>query len=147
MKYHLDLFTPETWQTFNEAGASITGFRTRQRRLAEERVKSGDIFLCYLTRLSRWCGALEVESGPYFDDSPIFDNPDPYHVRFKVKPIALLEPELAIPIRDSHVCNCSDLMGSEAIFACSVRSLQHKLSVAERLRPLKREQLRTFGKT
>ena len=39
-------------------------------------------------------------------------------------------------------CNCSDLMGSEAIFACSVRSLQHKLSVAERLRPLKREQLR-----
>ena len=32
-------------------------------------------------------------------------------------------------------------MGSEAIFTCSVRSLQHKLSVAERLSPLKREQL------
>ena len=41
--------------------------------------------------------------------------------------------------------NCSDLMGSEAIFACSVRSLQHKLSVAERLRPLKREQLPGAG--
>ncbi|MCY4558041.1 MAG: hypothetical protein OXF79_17070 [Chloroflexi bacterium] len=103
MKYHLDLFTPETWQTFNEAGANITGFRARQQRLAEERVKSGDIFLCYLTRLSRWCGALEVELGPYFDDSPILDNPDPYHVRFKVQPIALLEPELAVPIRDPHV--------------------------------------------
>ena len=103
MKYHLDLFTPETWQTFNETGANITGFRARQQRLAEERVKSGDIFLCYLTRLSRWCGALEVELGPYFDDSPILDNPDPYHVRFKVKPIALLEPELAVPIRDPHV--------------------------------------------
>ncbi len=32
-------------------------------------------------------------------------------------------------------------MGSEAIFTCSVRSLQHKLSVAERLSPLNREQL------
>ncbi len=43
--------------------------------------------------------------------------------------------------RDHRICNCSDLRGSAAVFACSVRSLQHKLSVADRLRPLKREQL------
>lgn len=103
MKYYLDLFTPETWEAFREAGSTITGFRERQRRLAEERVRTGDVFLCYLTRLSRWCGALVVQSGPYFDASPILGNPDPYHVRFKVEPIIIFEPELAIPIRDLHV--------------------------------------------
>ena len=56
MAYFLDLFTPETWQAFRETGATVTGFRERQLRLARARVKEGDIFLCYLTRLSRWCG-------------------------------------------------------------------------------------------
>lgn len=103
MKYHLDLFTPETWEAFRVAGATVTGFRERQQRMAQERVKQGDVFLCYLTRLSRWCGALEVETAPFFDDSPVFDNPDPYTVRFRVKPIAIFPPELAIPIRDPRV--------------------------------------------
>ena len=52
MAYFLDLFTPETWRAFRETGASVTGFRERHRRLAGERVSQGDIFLCYLTRLS-----------------------------------------------------------------------------------------------
>ncbi len=103
MKYHLDLFTPETWEAFREMGSTITGFRERQRRLAEERVSRGDIFLCYLTRLSRWCGALEVESGPFFDDTPRFSDSDPFTVRFKVKPIVVLAPELAIPIREQRI--------------------------------------------
>ena len=103
MKYHLDLFTPETWDAFREMGATVTGFRERHRRLAEERVSKGDIFLCYLTRLSRWCGALEVESEPFFDDSSRLGNPDPFTVRFKVKPIVVLTPELAVPIREQRV--------------------------------------------
>ncbi len=103
MKYHLDLFTPETWEAFREAGATVTGFRERHQRLAEERISQGDIFLCYLTRLSRWCGVLEVESGPYFDDSPMLASPDPFTVRFKVKPITVLDPELAVPIREQRV--------------------------------------------
>ena len=73
MKYHLDLFTPETWQAFTAAGATCTGFRMRQRRLAQERVKPGDVFLCYMTRLSRWRGVLEVESEPFYDETPRFD--------------------------------------------------------------------------
>ena len=103
MAYHLDLCTPETWQAFREAGATIAGFRARQQRLAKERVRPGDIFLCYLTRLSRWCGALEVESGPFLDDTPRFDDPDPYTVRFKVKPVVILDPELAVPIREPRI--------------------------------------------
>jgi len=103
MKYHLDLFTPETWAVFREAGATVTGFRDRYRRLADERVEIGDIFICYLTRVSRWCGLLEVESIPYEDDKPMFDNPDPYTIRFKVKPLLLLDPESSVPIREERV--------------------------------------------
>ncbi len=103
MAYFLDLFTPQTWLTFREAGATVTGYRERHRRLAMGRVSQGDIFLCYLTRLSRWCGVLQVESDAYSDDSPIYGDPDPYTVRFRVKPIIVLEPEMAIPIYDDKV--------------------------------------------
>jgi hypothetical protein len=62
-----------------------------------------DIFLCYLVRLSRWCGVLEVASAVYQDASPIFDDPDPFVVRFKVRPRVLLDFEYAIPAYDESV--------------------------------------------
>jgi hypothetical protein len=58
VNYWLDLFTPYTWGRFKAYGAGITGFRPRQRRTAFERVKRGDLLLCYLVKLSRWCGVL-----------------------------------------------------------------------------------------
>ncbi|MCY4414715.1 MAG: hypothetical protein OXE87_00150 [Chloroflexi bacterium] len=103
MKYHLDLFTPETWEAFTGVGATCTGFRVRHRRLAHERVKPGDLFLCYMTRLSRWCGVLQVESGPFEDDTPRFGTDDPFPIRFNVKPIVILDPESAVPIRQPQV--------------------------------------------
>ena len=103
MTHFLDLFTPETWQQFRENGAGVTGFRVRHQRMANERVKPGDLFICYLTRLSRWCGVLRVESSAYMDDTPIYGEPDPFVVRFKVKPIVVLDPEHAIPIHSDEV--------------------------------------------
>ena len=103
MNYLLDLFTPETWRAFQEKGESVTGFRPRHNRLAIDRVRRGDIFICYLTRLSRWCGVLRVESELYHDDAPIFDDPDPFTVRFRVRAVVALKPESAIPIRDDKV--------------------------------------------
>ena len=103
MAFFLDLFTPETWQAFREAGASVTGFRPRQRQSAIERISSGDVFLCYLTRLSRWCGLLRAESGPYDDDTPIFGDPDPFTVRFRVTPLVTLDLEFAIPVYEDIV--------------------------------------------
>ena len=101
----LDLFSPETWAAFRASDGQVTGFRPRHRRIAGERVGPGDVFLCYLTRLSRWCGALRVESEVYEDSNPVFADPDPYTVRFRVHPIVMLEPEFAIPIRDEGVWN------------------------------------------
>ena len=105
MTYHLNLFTPETWRAFNENGSSVSGFRYRYRRIASERVKVGDIFLCYLTRLSRWCGALRVDATMYQDDTPIFNDPDPFTVRFQVTPIVALDPEHSVPITENEVWN------------------------------------------
>ena len=90
MNYWLDLFTPFTWTRFRNHGADISGFRHRQRKAAFERVKKGDLLLCYLVKLSRWCGVLEVTSEAFEDRSPIFaDTEDPFIIRFHVKPRTL----------------------------------------------------------
>lgn len=100
MNYVLDLFTPETWKAFREHGASISGFSPAHRSRAKNLVRPGDIFICYLVRLSRWCGVLEVQGEMFEDDTPIFqrDN-DPWTIRFKVKPLVLLDEQHALPIR------------------------------------------------
>ena len=97
MKYFLDLFTPETWNGFREHGATISGFRVSQKNRAQQ-IAPGDLFLCYLTRLSRWCGVLKVTSEPFIDDAIIFSQPDPFVVRFRVEPTIVLDEEHSIPI-------------------------------------------------
>ncbi|HEV3334765.1 MAG TPA: hypothetical protein VG096_27445 [Bryobacteraceae bacterium] len=59
MTFWLDLFTGTTWSEFRKAGANITGFRERMGTRAR-RVNPGDLFLCYVTGIMRWVGALEV---------------------------------------------------------------------------------------
>jgi len=57
-----------------------------------------------MTKLSRWIAVLEVTSKCYQDDTPRFyDADDPFVVRFKVKPISVLQKENAIPIKESNV--------------------------------------------
>jgi hypothetical protein len=102
MTSYLDLFTPETWDAFRQHGAKISGFREHQRKSAE-RVNPGDIFICYLVRLSRWCGILQVKSHFFTDSSPIFIDPDPFVVRFQVEPKALLDLDRAIPIFEPEI--------------------------------------------
>jgi len=71
-----------------------------------ERVKPGDLFICYMTRLSRWFGVLEVVDGPFEDRKPIFvASDDPFVVRFHVRTIVLLEHLKAIPIHDDEMWN------------------------------------------
>ena len=106
MTYWLNLFTPYTWGRFKDHGADIAGFRPRQRRAIFERVKAGDQFLCYLVKLSRWCGIVEVSSSAFEDSGPIFaDDNDPYSIRFRVTPIVLLDFENSIPIEISELWN------------------------------------------
>ena len=51
MTYFLDLFSPETHARFSASDRAVSGFRVRHRNAAE-RVKPGDMLVCYVTRLS-----------------------------------------------------------------------------------------------
>lgn len=105
MAYFVDLFSPFTYEAFLKSSQDVSGFRLRQLNAARN-VKPGDKFICYMTKLSRWFAVLEVTSPMYEDDSPIFyENDDPFVVRFKVNPIALLSKENAIPIKEPIVWN------------------------------------------
>src|SRR3954466_10323916 len=97
MTYYLDLFSPETYEAFSRSDHSVSGFRLRQQKTAN-RIKVGDKLICYMTKLSRWIGVLEVASPSYEDSTPIFllDN-DPFVVRFTVNPLVWLEKEQAVP--------------------------------------------------
>jgi hypothetical protein len=97
MNYWLDLFTGTTWREFRDAGANISGFRGRQATLAK-RVQPGDIFLCYLTGVMRWVGALEIEDRTS-DMRPIWKEED-FPVRFTVKPLVMLDPEHGVPMQE-----------------------------------------------
>lgn len=103
MNYFIDLFSPETYERFSASDRSISGFRIKQRNQAN-RVKPGDKFICYMTKLSRWIGVLEVLEENFIDHTPIFSSDsDPFIVRFRVKPLCWLQKEYAIPIHDMRV--------------------------------------------
>jgi hypothetical protein len=103
MNYYLDLFSPQTYEAFLKSSKEITGFRINQLHPAN-RITIGDKFVCYLTKISRWFGILEVISECFQDETPIFyDTDDPFVVRFKVNPIVLLEKEKAVPIKEDIV--------------------------------------------
>jgi hypothetical protein len=105
MDYWTNLFTPETYEAFSKSDRTISGFRVSQRAMAD-RIKPGDRFICYMVRMSRWIGVLEVLEGPFIDNTPIFvPEDDPFVVRFRVDPIVWLPVEQTIPMHESSIFN------------------------------------------
>ena len=100
MAYFINLFSPETYQAFSLSARDVTGFREKQRSRAAS-LEPGDRLICYMTKLSRWVGVLEVLSDSFQDDTPIFtEPPDPFCTRFKVRADVWLDPEQTLPIRE-----------------------------------------------
>jgi len=105
MAYYLNLFSPNTYESFSRSDQSLSGFRISQEKVAR-RIKPGDKFVCYMTKLSRWVGILEVQSESYIDDEPFYyEEDDPFIVRFRVRPIVWLPAVHAVPIHDDEVWN------------------------------------------
>lgn len=96
--YWLDLFTGTTWDEFLAAGGDVSGFRDRRWR-SVQKMRPGDYLLCYLTGVSRWIGVLEVVSDPFRDNTPIWKDED-FPCRVKVKAVATLTPETAVPVHE-----------------------------------------------
>lgn len=105
MRYYTDLFSPETYEAFTKSSQSVSGFRPRQETAANK-IEVGDRLICYVTKLSRWVGILEVISKCYTDTKPIFyPTDDPFTIRFDVKPLIWLPLENGIPIKEKGVFN------------------------------------------
>ena len=105
MASYLDLFSPTTYEAFGQSDRTVSGFQLRHQTVAG-RVKPGDTFLCYMTKLSRWFGELEVVDGPFVDEKPIFyPADDPFVVRFHVRTLIWLPVEKAIPIKEDELWN------------------------------------------
>jgi len=94
--FWLDLFTWETWSEFLNNGGKISGFR-EGRWTTVQRVATGDIFLCYLTGISRFVGVLEVTGQPFLDKSPIWKSAV-FPARLPVKVLIQLKAETAVPV-------------------------------------------------
>jgi hypothetical protein len=105
MKHRIDVFSPETFQWFSSSDRQLAGVKARYRTLASE-VAPGDLLIGYVTRLSRWCGVLEV-AGRAFEDSALrfSDSDDPYILRFRVKPLVWLPIDQSIPVHEDFVWN------------------------------------------
>ncbi len=131
MAYFLNLFTPETWSLFRERGASVSSFTKGLRTRAHASIKPGNIFVCYLAHVKRWCGVLQIVSEAYDDDTSIDDNPMPWVVHFKVEPIVILDPEHSIPIENNEIWHTLSItknikkgaMGWGANIASSLRTI------------------------
>lgn len=105
MNYYLSLYSPETYEAFDRSDRTISGFRISQLNVARK-LHLGDRLLCYMTKLSRWVGILEVTSEVFQDDTPLFlEDSDPFTVRFLVKPLVWLAKDKAIPVHEDHVWN------------------------------------------
>ncbi|MCY3655200.1 MAG: hypothetical protein OXG95_01130 [Chloroflexi bacterium] len=99
MAYYTYLFSPDTHEAFIATPRDNAGVRERHQHAAE-RLRPGDILVCYLTRVSRWLGLLKVlGERPSRDDSH-----EPFVVRMEVEPLAFAEDiQHAIPIRLDEV--------------------------------------------
>ena len=51
--FWLNLFTGTTWAEFQKAGSKVSGFREHNWARAQK-IKPGDIFVCYMVGVSRW---------------------------------------------------------------------------------------------
>lgn len=90
MAYYTNLFSPETYEAFSRSDKTISGFRTSQHVRARK-IHPGDKLVCYMTKLARWIGVLEVVSECFVDEQPVFySERDSFVVRFRVKPLVWL---------------------------------------------------------
>ncbi len=95
MAYYINLFTEETWRESRlNAGWEVSGHTERLRN--RDRIDEGDVFLCWITKISAFVGALRV-TGPAFEveaDGPRIWGRALYPLRFPT------ELEVRVPVAE-----------------------------------------------
>jgi hypothetical protein len=105
MNYYINLFSPETVEAFVISSKDISGFRiSRKTYIENQKMGPGDRLICYVTRIQRFIGVLEITEKYFVDEKPIFvKEDDPFVLRFKVKVLVWLPLVKAIPITDDQL--------------------------------------------
>lgn len=126
MKYYINLFSPETHGAFTKSDQTTSGFSIKQQTSAKK-IKPGDRFICYVTKISRFAGIFEVVSDSFVDDTPIFyEQDDPFILRFKVKPLVWLQLEESVPMFNEIIWDHLSITGESKSWMGMIRgSLQH----------------------
>lgn len=132
MAYYTNLFSPETYHAFTASDRTVTGVKERQQSIAAA-IQPGDKLICYMTKLSRWVGVLEVASTYFVDSTPVFlPSSDPFKIRFRVTPRVWLPPERALPIRHDicwqHLSFTKGLQQNSSTWTGTLRSSLRKLT-------------------
>lgn len=94
--YWSAVFSIVTWAEFLNHGADTAGFQDGMWSVVQ-RIKSGDYLLCYVMKISRWAGLLEVIAEPFQDDTRIWKG-KVYRSRVTVKPLVILPVKSAVPV-------------------------------------------------
>lgn len=133
MNYFTDVFTIDTWEQAKARAFTVSGFppptvtRGGYFQTTFDRVKVGDVFLCYVKApAKRWVGALRVESPMYLDhDDAVWgvseDGLARFPARFNVSSIIALDVDVGLPIEDTiGVLDCLDSMNWSGLFRRSL---------------------------
>lgn len=97
-RYWVQVFTVARWNQFINAGAKVSSFRENRWGFVRS-LKPRDYLLCYVSRVSRWVGILEVKSEPYLDNTRIWEG-EIYPCRAEVQVVTSLPPENGVPMRE-----------------------------------------------
>jgi hypothetical protein len=97
--YWFDVFTPETWKEAQAAGLTVTGFSETKRRTAD-RIRPGDVLLCYLKGHKKLAGALRATAAAYFAREPRIWKGQDFPVRVPVEAIVAFNVGDAMPVAD-----------------------------------------------
>lgn len=97
-QYWTVVFTGRTWDEFIKAGGKSMGFREHRTDVVQ-RMRPGDRLLCYVSKVSRWIGILEVAGGLGRDKTRIFSD-ESFPLRVPVKVIEQLTRSNSIPVRE-----------------------------------------------
>ena len=94
---YLGLFTVESWREFKRHGGEVMGF-TANKSSAAAKLQTGDLILCYLTKVSAFVGVLRVTGRSFTDQTPIWtDGVFPVRVPVSIeREVSLMN---AVPIR------------------------------------------------
>jgi hypothetical protein len=108
MSYWTDIFTLETWAQAAARDFSVSGFPPPTPGKGGysigmfERVRPGDIFLCYCKGpASRWVGALRVTGDVFQSEEPVWgltaEGQVRYPWRYPVEPVVTVDPVAGDP--------------------------------------------------